>query len=205
MDLLGELFPGLSKEVGGFLPEWKDPETPWDIFRSGQDGITGQIRRFLEEEESVFIHPTAVIGENVFIEGPSYIGKGAEIRHGAYLRKGSWICNNSLVGHSSEVKNSILLPGSKVPHFNYVGDSIIGLGANLGAGVKLSNVRNDRREILLSIGGRRVGSGLSKFGAMIGDGSQVGCNTVTNPGTIIPPFSMIGPNETVTGWFEVKS
>jgi NDP-sugar pyrophosphorylase family protein len=204
MGLLEELFPGLSNEVGEFLPEWKDSEEPWSIIGSGRDGIIGQIRRRFGGEK-VFIHPTAVIGDNVCIEGPSYIGKGAEIRHGAYLRKGSWICDGVLVGNSSEVKNSILLPGSKIPHFNYVGDSIIGLGANLGAGVKLSNVRNDRREVLLSIGGKRVKSGLSKLGAMIGDGSQVGCNTVINPGAIIPSYSMIGPNETVTGWFEPKS
>ena len=104
------------------------------------------------------------------------------------------------------MKNSILLPDSKAPHFNYVGDSIIGIGVNIGAGAKLSNVRNDRREVFVTLeGGKRFGSGLMKFGALIGDNSQLGCNVVTNPGTIIPPGTMISPNITVGGWAEVKS
>ena len=111
-----------------------------------------------------------------------------------------------MVGHSSEVKNSILLPNSKAPHFNYVGDSILGFGVNIGAGVKLSNVRNDGGDIAVTLeNGERVDTGLRKLGALIGDDSQLGCNVVTNPGSIIVPCSMISPNETVTGWFGVKS
>ena len=99
--------------------------------------------------------------------------------------------------------NSILLPGSKAPHFNYVGDSILGIGVNLGAGAKLSNVRNDRRNILVSLGdGSKIDTRLVKLGALVGDGSQLGCNVVTNPGSIIAPGSMIPPNETITGWNE---
>ena len=97
--------------------------------------------------------------------GPCYIGANAEIRHSAYLRKGSWICEGAVVGHSTEVKNSIFLPNSKAPHFNYVGDSILGFDVNIGAGVKLSNVRNDRGEILVcKENGERVKSGLRKLG-----------------------------------------
>jgi NDP-sugar pyrophosphorylase family protein len=137
----------------------------------------------------------------VRIEGPCYIGADAEVRHAAYLRKGSWICDGAVVGHATEVKNSIFLPGAKAPHFNYVGDSILGFGVNLGAGTKLSNVRNDRREIMVTHkDGSREHTGLRKMGALIGDGSEVGCNVVTNPGAILAPETMVAPNETVSGW-----
>ena len=148
------------------------------------------------------IHPSASIGEFVRIEGACFIGAGAEIRHSAYLRNGSWICEGAGVGHCSEVKNSILLPNSKAPHFNYVGDSILGVDTNLGAGTKLSNVRNDRREIMATLSdGSKVNTGLVKMGALVGDGSQLGCNVVTNPGAILASGSMVAPDETVTGWF----
>ncbi|RZD47550.1 MAG: glucose-1-phosphate thymidylyltransferase, partial [Methanobacteriota archaeon] len=112
----------------------------------------------------------------------------------------------ALVGHSSEIKNSVLLPGSKAPHFNYVGDSILGFGVNLGAGVKLSNVRNDGRDVIVIMeDGERIKTGLRKLGALIGDHSQLGCNVVTNPGAILATSSMVSPNETVTGWYETKS
>ena len=173
---------------------------PWSILASGDDGIISQLED-LNGPEGVFIHPSASIGEFVRIEGPCYVGKNAEIRHAALLRKGSWICEGSVVGHASEVKNSILLPNSKAPHFNYVGDSILGLDVNLGAGTKLSNVRNDRGPVPISNeNGERFDSGLRKLGAIIGDGSQLGCNVVTNPGCIISPGKMINPNETVSGY-----
>ena len=154
----------------------------------------------------VYIHPSASVNQFVRIEGPCYIGANAEVRHVAYLRRGSWICDGAVVGHATEVKNSVLLPGAKAPHFNYVGDSILGFGVNLGAGTKLSNVRNDRREIRLTLGdGTRTDTGLRKLGALVGDGCEVGCNVVTNPGTILAPGTMVNPNETVTGWLGPKS
>ena len=165
-------------------------------------GILGQINRLADSDDGVIIHPSATIGECVRIEGPCYIGANAEIRHSAFLRKGSWIGEGAIVGHSSEIKNSVLLPKSKAPHFNYVGDSILGIGVNLGAGVKLANVRNDRGEVSVRMSdGVRINTGLRKLGALIGDYSQLGCNVVTNPGAIIAPSSMVSPNETVAGWF----
>ena len=200
MSLLEKLFPGLSNFIGRGIPMWMEPENPWSILASGDDGIISQLED-LNGPEGVFIHPSASIGEFVRIEGPCYIGKNAEIRHTALLRKGSWICEGSVVGHASEVKNSILLPNSKAPHFNYVGDSILGLVVNLAAGTKLSNVRNDRGSVPISNeNGNRFDSGLKKLGAIIGDGSQLGCNVVTNPGCIISPSKMINPNETVSGY-----
>ena len=200
MTLIEELFPGLSEIFGSEIPKWPDPNSPWLILSSDEGGLNSQIEN-LCGSEGVFIHPSASIGEFVRIEGPCYVGKNAEIRHAALLRKGSWICEGSVVGHASEVKNSILLPNSKAPHFNYVGDSILGLNVNLGAGTKLSNVRNDRGPVPISNeNGERFDSGLRKLGAIIGDGSQLGCNVVTNPGCIISPGKMINPNETVSGY-----
>ena len=200
MELLELLFPALSQSDMDNVPIWSDPKSPWTILSESPGGLISQIIERLEGEGS-FIHPTATIGKCVEIEGPCYIGKDAEIRHGALLRKGSWISEKAVVGHSSEVKNSILLPGAKAPHFNYVGDSIVGFGANLGAGVKISNVRNDRRSIIIKLkDGSRVDTRLNKMGALIGDGSQLGCNVVTNPGAILEVDSMINPNETVSGW-----
>ena len=204
MSLLDELFPGILKNEWGAIPKWENEDRPWELLSSGDSGLISQISEYSEGE--AFIHPEAIIGDFVRIEGPCYIGAKAEVRHSAFLRKGSWICEGAVVGHSTEVKNSILLPGAKAPHFNYIGDSIIGIDANLGAGAKLSNVRNDRRDVFVTLSdGERFGSGLRKFGALIGDNSQLGCNVVTNPGTIMAPGSMIAPNETVGGWVEVKS
>jgi len=198
--MLDELFPGLGDISDGFTPDWLDPDKPWSILTNADGGLISQISE-LCDSDGVFIHPSARIGEYVRIEGPCYVGKNAEIRHAALLRRGSWICEGSVVGHASEIKNSILLPGSKAPHFNYVGDSILGNGVNLGAGTKLSNVRNDRGSVpITNKNGERFDSGLGKLGAMIGDGSQLGCNVVTNPGAIISPGAMISPNETVSGW-----
>ena len=204
MSLLNELFPGIINCKVEAIPKWRDEARPWELLASGESGLISQISELTGD--GVFIHPDAIIGEFVSIQGPCYIGANAEVRQSAFLRPGSWICDGAVVGHSSEVKNSVLLPGAKAPHFNYVGDSIVGFEANLGAGAKLSNVRNDRREVFVTLGsGERFGSGLTKFGALIGDNSQLGCNVVTNPGTIMAPETMIIPNETISGWVEVKS
>jgi len=219
MKLLDTIFP-LIQQIGKKynLPEWPNQEGPWEILSpSHSKSIEKQIialeidykidyKKMInvsldDSSGPIYIHPTAKIGDYVRIEGACYIGKNAEIRHSAYLRKGSWICENAIVGHSSEIKNSILLPGSKAPHFNYVGDSILGFDVNIGAGVKLSNVRNDGRNILVNLeNGKKINTELRKFGSLIGDGSEIGCNVVSNPGTILEPKTMINPNSTLKGW-----
>ena len=219
MALLYTIFPGLEgKDSKSELPNWHGKDKPWEIIDlNSEKSIINQLAKMefvsknsnikfndvdLDEESGrIYIHHTAKIGKYVRIEGPSYIGKNVEIRHSAYLRKGSWICENALVGHCSEIKNSILLPGAKAPHFNYVGDSILGFDVNIGAGVKLSNVRNDRQSIIVELkNGDRFDTGLKKFGALIGDSTEIGCNVVSNPGTIIEPYVMINPNSTLSRW-----
>lgn len=223
MTMLDLIFPGINNSSSEFiLPIWPNPNLPWSIISPNEDkSIINQILELkdspgnkFENMERVFfdttngpihIHSTAKIDKYVKIEGPCYVGKNAQIRHGAFLRKGSWICENSIVGHCSEIKNSILLPGSKAPHFNYVGDSILGFEVNIGAGVKLSNVRNDKRNILIRLkNGQKVDSKLKKFGALIGDGSEIGCNVVSNPGTILEPSVMTPPNSTLSGWNSIN-
>jgi len=197
----------LEELSGPGIPNWKNEDAPWEILDGSNGGVIGeQICSLIGGDEIIFIHPSARVSESVVIEGPCYIGPDAEIRHGAYLRRGSWICEGAVVGNSSEIKNSILLPEAKAPHFNYVGDSIVGANANLGAGVKLSNVRNDRGLVSVTLfDGKRIGTGLEKLGALVGDGSQIGCNAVTNPGSLIAPNSMVNPNETVSGFFGTMS
>ena len=204
MSLLKILFPGLSERKEMVVPDWSFFDFPWEILETTENGLISQISKL--STEGVYIHQSSTIGDNVVIESPCFIGPNAQVRHGAYLRSGSWISEDAVVGHSTEVKNSILLPGAKAPHFNYVGDSIMGFDSNIGAGVKLSNVRNDRRNVRLELSdGTFVDSGSMKLGALIGDGSMLGCNAVTNPGTIIAPSARVLPNMTISGWFETKS
>ena len=220
------LFPNLppSKLIEepsseGYIPTLSNEEPVWHIFVEGKErnlkhqiSVLGSIRlelidrktlsdtiTFDESKGPVMIELGAIIEPSTHFIGPCFVGKGATIRHGAYIRENAWICSSALVGHCSEVKHSILLPGAKAPHFNYVGDSILGKAVNLGAGVKLSNLRNDGAEVFLRIGDAHRSSGLRKFGAILGDGCQLGCNAVTNPGTILGCNSTVWPNVTVTG------
>ena len=214
-----QLFPsleGLPKQVLPLLPK---QEPVWNIFDEDSPySLKQQISKlnpsainfltiadlpdtttFDEENGPVIIQSGALIEPSTHFIGPCFVGSTAIVRHGAYVRENAWICSGALVGHCSEIKHSVLLPGSKAPHFNYVGDSILGSNVNLGAGVKLSNLRNDGTEVYLRLEELRIPSGLRKFGAILGEGCQLGCNAVTNPGTILGNDSVVWPNVTVTG------
>ena len=209
----GDLWPSLDKSLGR-QPCFPSGEV-WLVLPT----LKGQIIDMLEDVGSnlregvsvdetkgkIHIDDSASIEPSVHIIGPAYIGPNVTIRHGAYIREYSWICANSLVGHATETKHSILLPGSKAPHFNYVGDSVLGPNVNLGAGVKLSNLRNDGKEVHVIFDGQRVPSGLRKFGAILGEGCQLGCNAVTNPGVVLGMNCMVMPNTTVTGIYPSDS
>jgi len=148
-----------------------------------------------------------VIEAGAFLRGPIILGRECEVRHGAYLRGGIIAGDGCVFGHASEFKNAALLDGAKAPHFNYVGDSILGASVNMGAGSKLSNVKVTHGNVLLSVereggsGAERIDSGLRKFGAIIGDRVEIGCNAVLNPGTLIGPDSMVYPNASVRGFY----
>ena len=153
-----------------------------------------------EGKGPVHVQEGASIEPHVHLIGPCLIETNTTIRSHAYVREYTWMMSGSLLGHASESKHSLFLPGAKAPHFNYVGDSVLGSNANLGAGVKLSNLRNDGKHIGIWLNDVRRETGLRKFGAILGDDAQLGCNAVTNPGTVLGKSSMVHPNTTVSGY-----
>ena len=160
-------------------------------------GLRNHCRGVAYVGEQVFIGEGTVLEDGVMIKGPAIIGRNCDIRHNAYLREHVIIGDDCVVGNSCELKNCLLFNGAEVPHFNYVGDSILGYQAHLGAGVKVSNVKLVAGNVVIEVGGKVFDSGLRKFGALLGDRAQIGCNAVLNPGSIIGRDSVVYPN---TNW-----
>lgn len=150
-------------------------------------------------EGKVFIHDSVKLPAFCSIKGPAWIGEDVEIRPGAYIRGKVIIGAGSVVGNSCEYKNCLLMEKTQTPHFSYIGDSILGNGAHLGAGVILSNLRLDQKPVKVLVDGKRVDSGLRKFGAMIGDNAEAGCNSVLNPGSILGRRALLGPLSSFSG------
>jgi UDP-N-acetylglucosamine diphosphorylase / glucose-1-phosphate thymidylyltransferase / UDP-N-acetylgalactosamine diphosphorylase / glucosamine-1-phosphate N-acetyltransferase / galactosamine-1-phosphate N-acetyltransferase len=174
---------------------WQDEEFVWQGLSRMEDYFKNfpfsQKKRVvpshvhLDSPEQIFIDESVVLEPGVYIQGPCILGQGCIIRHGAYLRGGVICGKNCVIGHGSEIKHSIFLNGAHVGHLVYVGDSILGNRVNLGAGVKCANLRLDRREVKILAEGIKMGTGLKKLGAVLGDGCQIGCNSVINPGTLL--------------------
>jgi NDP-sugar pyrophosphorylase family protein len=143
--------------------------------------------------EKVFIGEGTVVEPGAYLKGPAMIGANCQIRHGAYIRENVIVGAGSVVGNSTEIKNSVLFKGCQVPHFNYVGDSILGAKVHLAAGVIVSNLKLNGDFITLHLDHQMIATGLRKFGALLGDGAEVGCNAVLNPGSIIGRHSLIYP------------
>ncbi len=188
--LAGEVLAGLEK--------------PWDIL----DNLTEYIRQLgkqLEKEGWREILPEVWVGENVTIaptaetHGPCIIGEGSEIRHCAFIRGSALIGKGCVVGNSTELKNCILFDKTQVPHYNYVGDSILGKGSHLGASSVISNLKSDGKDVCVNIDGERVSTHRRKFGAILGDGADIGCGTILNPGSIIGKGSRVYPHSTIRG------
>ncbi|RMD54793.1 MAG: glucose-1-phosphate thymidylyltransferase, partial [Nitrospirae bacterium] len=152
-------------------------------------------------DNNIYIGEGSVIEPGALIKGPVIIGNNTEVRQGAYIRGYSIVGDGCVVGHTTEMKNAIMLNGAKAGHFAYIGDSLLGNNVNLGAGTKLANFRFDGKDVILKIDGESYNTGLRKFGAILGDGVQIGCNTVTNPGAIIGKNSKVFPNTTVQPGF----
>lgn len=142
---------------------------------------------------NVFIDEGSIVEPGAVIKGPAWIGKNCVVRSGAYVRENVITGDHCVLGNSSEFKHCLLFDHCEVPHFNYVGDAILGYKAHLGAGVILSNVRLDRQEVVIDFEGQRLHTGLLKFSAIIGDLAEIGCNSVINPGSLIGPRSMVYP------------
>jgi NDP-sugar pyrophosphorylase family protein len=182
-------------------------------------GIRGDVRvgprTRIEEgvriEGIVHIGADCLVETGAYIRGPAWIGDGCEVRQGAYLRGVVLAGKGAVLGHASEFKRCVLLEGAQAPHFDYVGDSILGIKSHIGAGVILSNLRLDKRNVRVALlekdgnSGLYEDSGLQKFGALIGDGCEVGCNSVLNPGTILGARTMVAPLTQVKGTWAAGS
>ena len=153
------------------------------------------LKDYREVQPQVWVHPTVEAAATVLLEGPCIIGPDTQLRQGAYIRGNALIGSGCVVGNSTELKNVILFDGVQVPHFNYVGDSILGYKAHLGAGAVCSNVRGDKEKV--SVGG--IPTGRKKVGAMVGDFAEVGCHAVLNPGTVIGRNARVYPTACVRG------
>lgn len=174
---------------------WKEGEPVWSALIALNDYLNQKNSYkidvdipegvFLQRKELISIGKGSVIEPGVLIQGPCIIGKNCVIRHGAYIRESVILGDECHIGHSTELKNSILLDRAAATHFVYVGDSILGNGVNLGAGVKCANLRLDRRDVSVQFEGKKLKTGLKKFGAIVGDRVQIGCNSVLNPGTLV--------------------
>ena len=177
-------------------------ENAWDALKKLKAYVESQVRPGAQNRANprvtigpeVFIGEGTVIEDGVTIKGPAIIGKNCEIRHNAYIREHVIVGDNCVVGNSTEVKHSLLFNRAVAPHFNYVGDSILGCKAHLGAGVVLSNFKSLPGNIFIQLEGQPFDTGLRKFGALLGDGSEIGCNSVLNPGSIIGRGSVVYPS-----------
>ncbi len=149
--------------------------------------------------ENIWIAKSANIYPTAFIKGPAIIGENAEVRHCAFIRGNAIVGNNTVVGNSTELKNVILFNNVQVPHYNYVGDSILGYKAHMGAGSITSNVKSDKKLVIVKDDNEKIETGLKKFGAMIGDNVEVGCGSILNPGSVIGKNTNIYPLSSVRG------
>ncbi len=142
---------------------------------------------------NVWIHKNTLIYPTAFVKGPCIIGQGSEVRHAAFIRGSALIGENCVIGNSTEIKNSIIFDGVQVPHYNYIGDSILGYKAHLGAGAIISNVKSDKSKVCVNIGENKICTEMKKFGAIVGDYSEVGCGSVLCPGSVIGKNTTIYP------------
>lgn len=156
-------------------------------------------------DDRIFIGPGAVLEPGALVKGPVIIGAQTEVRQGAYIRGKCLIGGRCVVGHTTEIKSSIMLDGAKAGHFAYIGDSILGNDCNLGAGTKLANLKIRQGSVRVIARGASIDTGLRKFGAIIGDGVEIGCNAVTNPGVLLGKGCMVHPVTSVApGYYEPK-
>lgn len=184
--------------VWDLLPRLPEVLSEW---LSENHAIEGEVMDGAVVGTSVHIARGARVEPGAYVRGPAYVGAGAVVRHGAYVRENCILLAGAILGHASEMKNSVLLPHAKAPHFAYVGDSVLGCRVNLGAGTKLSNATlTGNRSVTIDVDGVVFDTGLRKLGAIIGDDSQLGCNVVTNPGTLLGRRVVVYPGTSVRGY-----
>lgn len=179
-------------------------EYPWEALKGIKEFIIELGKTLPEEyeqrEENVWVHKTAKVFPSAYLGAPCIIGPNTEVRHCAFIRGSALVGADCVVGNSVELKNVILFDHVQVPHYNYVGDSILGYYSHMGAGSITSNVKSDKTLVKVHAGDEDIETGLKKFGAMLGDHVEVGCNSVLNPGTVIGRNSNIYPTSCVRGF-----
>ena len=183
---------------------------PWEVLPKISRFIVELGNTLSEEEyekqgENIWIAKTAKVAKSASITGPAIIGKEAEVRHCAFIRGNAIVGEGAVVGNSTELKNVILFDKVQVPHYNYVGDSILGYKAHMGAGSITSNVKSDKTLVVVKSAEENIETGLKKFGAMLGDCVEVGCNSVLNPGTVIGRHTNVYPLSRVRGFIPENS
>ncbi len=200
MILTKQLFDMSHSLAGNYLSGF---EYPWQALKGIKDLILalgpGLGEDYTEVSPEVWVHKTATVAPTAFLGAPCIIGANTEVRHCAFVRGSALVGENCVVGNSVELKNVILFDNVQVPHYNYVGDSILGYKSHMGAGSLTSNVKSDKSLVVVHNGGENIPTGLKKFGAMLGDYVEVGCNSVLNPGTVVCPHSNIYPTSCVRG------
>lgn len=198
----------LPPSLQGFAPHFKVDALPWiwlpaiaKAAASIQPNIAGRsLPPGIHIEGAVWIDPSVRLPAYVTIIGPAWIGPGTEIRPGAFIRGNVIVGAGCVLGNACEFKNCLLMDGVQAPHFSYVGDSILGNGAHLGAGVICSNLRLDQKPVTVRIGTETHDTGLRKFGAILGDKAEVGCNAVLNPGTLLGRRALVMPTVSFGGY-----
>lgn len=204
---INELFD-LDKTIA--LEVFEGCEYPWQVLSKIKD-FTLALGKKLDKEKfdeilpDVWVSKSAKVAPTAFIAPPCIIDEGAEVRHCAFIRGGVIVGKNSVVGNSTEIKNSIIFDNVQIPHFNYVGDSILGYKSHLGAGAVTSNVKSDKTLVSIKNGDEKIETGLKKFGAMVGDFTEVGCNSVLCPGSVIGRNCTIYPLSRVRGYLKENS
>lgn len=177
---------------------------PWEVLPRIGDFIRELGKKlpaeiFTEVEEHVWVAKSAKVAPTAYIHGPAIIDEDAEIRHCAFIRGNAIVGKGAVVGNSTELKNVVLFNKVQVPHYNYVGDSILGYKSHMGAGAITSNVKSDKTLVVVKYENQKIETGLKKMGAMLGDGVDIGCNTVLNPGTVVGRNTNVYPTSCVRG------
>lgn len=188
----------------------KNYEYPYEVLPHIKDFIieyskTLDMNLYDDLGDGVFAAKSAKIAPTASITGPCFIGENTEVRHCAFIRGSAFIGDNCVVGNSSEIKNVIIFNNVQVPHYNYVGDSILGYHAHLGAGAITSNIKSDRKNINIKVGDTVIETGLRKIGAFLGDYAEIGCGAVLNPGTIVGKRTLVYPLSLLRGYIKNDS
>ncbi len=201
-----DLFDLSHSMAGTYLSDF---ELPWQALGGIKSLILSLGSQLGEDynqiQPNVWVHKTAVVAPTAYLGAPCIIGANTEVRHCAFIRGSALVGENCVVGNSVELKNVILFDNVQVPHYNYVGDSILGYKSHMGAGSVTSNVKSDKTLVVVKNGEEQIPTGLKKFGAMLGDFVEVGCNSVLNPGTVIGRHTNIYPTSCVRGMVPADS